>query len=341
MPEMKTDTQPQQSVPPEISLILPVRNEAESLEELHAKIVEVMLTQSAPYEMLFVDDGSSDNSFEVLGQLSRRDKRIRVIQFRRNFGKAAAYNAGFTHARGEILVTMDTDLQDDPAEIPLFLAKIEAGFDMVVGWKSQGKGSPGKTIPSKVFNRIVSTITGIKLHDFNCPFKAYRKTVLSEIDLYGELHRYIPVLASSRGFSIAEITISNHPRLHGVSKYGVERFIRGMLDLLTVIFITRFAPRPLHLLGLIGLAVCSLGGIILAFLGAAHLLYVTGVLQDSSWNLHDRPIMTLGVLLAIVGIQFFSIGLVGEMLVKMRLSDSPESGYSIKRRLGVDERSQE
>jgi len=314
-----------------ISFVLPVYDEEGNLRELHAKIGETMKPRPERYEMVFVDDGSTDRSIELLEELQRGDKRIRVVQLRRNFGKAAAYSAGFDHARGDVVITMDTDLQDDPAEIPLFIDEIDKGFDMVVGWKHEGKGPLGKSMPSRFFNRVVNFITGIPLHDFNCPFKAYRKEVLREINVYGELHRYIPVLANSRGFTLSEIKIKNLPRTSGKSKYGLERYMRGMLDLLTISFITRFARRPMHLIGLGGILACMAGGGIVGSLVLAHVLFKSGILTDASWNIHDRPALTLGVLMIVVGIQLFSIGLLGELMVKRMGPDANDRGYSVSR----------
>jgi glycosyltransferase involved in cell wall biosynthesis len=314
-----------------ISFVLPVYDEEGNLRELHAKIGETMKPRPERYELLFVDDGSTDRSIEVLEELQRGDKRIRVVQLRRNFGKAAAYSAGFDHARGDVVITMDTDLQDDPAEIPLFIDAIDRGFDMVIGWKHEGKGPIGKSMPSRFFNRVVNFITGIPLHDFNCPFKAYRKEVLKEINVYGELHRYIPVLANARGFSLTEIKIKNLPRTSGKSKYGLERYLRGMLDLLTISFITRFARRPMHLIGLGGILACLVGGGIVGSLVLAHFLFKSGILIDASWNLHDRPALTLGVLMIVVGIQLFSIGLLGELMVKRMGPGADDRGYSVSR----------
>jgi glycosyltransferase involved in cell wall biosynthesis len=323
--------------PCRISFVLPVYEEEGNLEELHRRITEVMRARPEGYELLFVDDGSRDRSFAVLEELQRRDRRVRLIQLRRNFGKAAAYSAGFDHARGDVVITMDTDLQDDPAEIPLFLAELSKGYDMVIGWKHEGKGPMHKSIPSRLFNRVVKRITGIPIHDFNCPFKAYRREVLQEIQVYGELHRYIPVLASARGFSLTEIRISNLPRRSGRSKYGLERYLRGMLDLLTISFITRFARRPMHLLGLGGILACLLGVGVLIALGAADLLYRLGAVADSSWRLHDRPAISLGVLLMVVGVQFFSLGLLGELLIVRASTRGEDRSYSV-RRIVEDER---
>jgi len=314
-----------------ISFVLPVYDEEGSLNELHARIVETMRERDDDYEMVFVDDGSTDGSLHVLAALQRDDPRVRVVQLRRTFGKAAAYSAGFDNARGAIVITMDTDLQDDPAEIPKFVEKIDEGYDMVVGWKHEGKGPLGKSLPSKFFNRVVRGITGIPLHDFNCPFKAYRREVLQEIEVYGELHRYIPVMARARGFTLAEIKVANLPRKSGTSKFGLERYLRGMLDLLTISFITRFAKRPMHLLGAGGVLACMVGFGTLVFFLVAHLFYRLGMLTDRTWNLHDRPALSMGILLIVVGVQFFSLGLLGELLVNRSTAGMDSKGYSIKR----------
>jgi len=318
-----------------VSFVLPVYDEEGSLEELHAQIKRVMDSLPDDYELVFVDDGSTDRSLEVLERLHEHDPKVRVIQLRRNFGKSAAYSAGFDNARGDVVITMDTDLQDDPTEIPLFLEKLDEGFDMVIGWKHEGKGKFGRRIPSRFFNMVVTRITGIRLHDFNCPFKAYRGQVLREIQVYGELHRYIPVMARAKGFLLTEIKIRNLPRKSGRSKFGVERYQRGMLDLLTISFITRFAKRPMHLLGGGGILACLVGATTVGFFITMHFLYVLGFLMDSGWLLHDRPAISLGILVMVVGVQFFSMGLLGELLVaRYGASGGPsgsDRGYSIKR----------
>jgi glycosyltransferase involved in cell wall biosynthesis len=325
---MASEEQTTTGAEPGISFVLPLFNEKDGLEELHGKIGQAMQARPESYEIVFVDDGSTDGSSQVLEAIHERDDKVRVVQLRRNFGKSAAYTAGFEHARGEIVVTMDADLQDDPADIPGFLDKLAEGYDLVSGWKHKGKGR-GKARASRLFNRIVARTTGIRLHDFNCPFKAYRREVLGEIDIRGELHRYIPVLAAARGFSVTEIKIENHPRRHGKSKYGRERYLRGMLDLLTVLFITRFSRRPLHLIGLGGILGVLLGFGILLFFTVMHLLYVLEVVADPSWNIHDRPAISLGILLMIVGTQFFSMGLLAELFVSRAGGGRPH--YSVKR----------
>jgi glycosyltransferase involved in cell wall biosynthesis len=319
---------------PTLSFVLPVYNEKESLTTLHRKISEVMRGRPENFEMVFVDDGSTDGSTDVLTGLHGEDPRVRVVQLRRNFGKAAAYSAGFDRARGEFIVTMDTDLQDDPAEIPAFLEKLDRGFDVVSGWKDEGKGPLEKSLPSRFFNGVVRWATGIPLHDFNCPFKAYRRDVLREIHIYGELHRFIPVLAHSRGFTIVEIRIKNLPRQYGQSKYGLKRYLRGMLDLMTVLFITRFANRPMHLLGLAGIGTSAVGSGVLLFFIGAHILHRMGILPGADWNIHDRPALSLSILLMLIGIQFLTIGLLGELMERKNSSGAAEQAYSVKRVLG-------
>jgi glycosyltransferase involved in cell wall biosynthesis len=316
---------------PLVSFVLPVFDEEGTIEELHGQITRVMAGLPHDYELVFVDDGSRDRSFEIMRSLHERDPHVCVVQLRRNFGKAAAYSAGFDVAHGDIVITMDTDLQDDPQEIPLFLDKLAEGYDLVIGWKHEGKGSFGKRVPSRFFNRVVTAITKIPLHDFNCPFKAYRREVLREIQVYGDLHRYIPVLASAKGFSLAEVKIRNLPRRSGTSKFGVERYLRGMLDLLTISFITRFARRPMHLLGAGGILACFVGLATIGFFIGMHFLYKFNLALDPGWNLHDRPAISLGVLLMVVGVQFFSIGLLGELLIARHASAAGDRGYSIKR----------
>jgi glycosyltransferase involved in cell wall biosynthesis len=321
------------TVTPILSFVLPVYNEQESLATLHRRISDVMSGRAESFEMVFVDDGSTDGSIEVLTGLHREDPRVKVVQLRRNFGKSAAYSAGFERARGEFIVTMDTDLQDDPAEIPAFLDKLDQGFDVVSGWKYEGKGALEKSLPSRFFNGVVRRATGIQLHDFNCPFKAYRRDVLREIHIYGELHRFIPVLAHSRGFTIVEIKIKNLPRQFGQSKYGLKRYLRGMLDLMTVLFITRFAQRPMHLLGLAGIVTSAVGSTVLLFFVGAHILHRMAILPGAQWNIHDRPALSLSILLMLIGVQFLTIGLLGE-LMERKDSGSAEQTYSVKRVIG-------
>lgn len=319
-----------------LSIVIPARDEAQSLPRLHAEITTALanLDGVRDAEIIFIDDGSTDGSGQVMGELFAVDPRVQVIQFRRNFGKSAALAAGFEAARGEYVITMDADLQDNPAAIPDLLAPIlRDDADLVSGWKAERHDPPSKTIPSAVFNAVVRALTGVRLHDFNCGFKAYRREVLDEITLYGELHRYVPVLAHFRGFRVAEVAVPHRPRRFGRSKFGPARFFRGFFDLLTVLFLTQYTRRPLHLFGLLGLVIFGLG-----FAIDAYLAFVKLVLGEPIGN---RPLLTLGVLLMIVGSQFFVFGLLGEMIAHHASTSARASGsgrdYSIRRVLRHDE----
>ncbi|MDD3926704.1 MAG: glycosyltransferase family 2 protein, partial [bacterium] len=254
-----------------LSLVIPVYNEEDALPHLYQALKKVLSEQNYDYEIIFVDDGSRDGSRQVLRSLRQEDPRIRIIAFRRNFGKAAALDCAFKSACGRIIVTMDADLQDEPGEIPRFLSKLDEGYDLVSGWKFKRYDPVSKTLPSKLFNRVTAAMSGLDLHDFNCGFKAYRREVVQEIELYGELHRYIPVLAHWRGFKVAEIEVEHHPRLYGTSKYGWERFARGFFDLLTVTLLTKYIRRPLHFFGSIGAVMSSAGILIGLYMSALWL----------------------------------------------------------------------
>jgi glycosyltransferase involved in cell wall biosynthesis len=310
--------------PLELSVVVPVLNEAPSLRPLYDELRAVLEGLPGGFEILFVDDGSRDESFQVLEKLHREDERVRVLQFRRNFGKAAALATGFAHARGRVIATLDADLQDDPAELPRLLAALEEGHDLVSGWKIRRQDAWSKTVPSRVFNAVTRRLTGIPLHDFNSGFKVYRRAVVEELRLYGELHRFIPVLAARRGFAVAEIPVHHRPRRFGASKYGPGRFTRGALDLLTVLFLTRYTRRPLHLFGSLGLA--SLGVGVLANLYLT-MLWVAGVRP-----IGNRPLLAFGVLAILVGIQLFSLGLLSELVLSFEARRSEE--VSIRTRLG-------
>jgi len=291
---------------PMISVVIPVYDEAESLKALSSGIQTVLDSLQNNYELIFVDDGSRDGSMGKLEALHEKDGRIKVIQLRDNFGKSVALSVGFEHAQGEIIFTMDADLQDDPKEIPRFLKKLEKGYDLISGWKFKRMDPFGKTFPSRIFNRVVSLMTGIKLHDFNCGFKCYRREVVKNIRIYGELHRFVPVLARWKGFRVTEIKVDHHPRRFGVSKFGLERLPRGLLDLLTVLFLTRYLKRPLHLFGGVGL-LCLLPGTGLSIYFLFQWL--------AGEPMHVRPLMVFGWVAIILGIQFISMGLLGEMLI--------------------------
>lgn len=309
---------------PEISVVVPVFDEADSVEELARRVAEVLDEVGRSWELLFVDDGSRDATAERVRRLHGHDSRVKLIRFRRNFGKAAALCAGFDVAQGAFLITMDGDLQDEPREIPRFLAKLEEeGLDLVSGWKRRRRDPFSKRWPSKLFNWATRRLAQVDLHDFNCGFKAYRREVVAEIALYGELHRYIPVLASRKGFRVGELAVEHHARPHGRSKYGWDRYYKGLLDLITVLFITKYTRRPLHLFGFIGLACSGVGFVINSYLA------VRWAMGES---LSNRPLLLLGVLLMLLGIQVLTTGLIGEMITykNFRGGDS----YSIRERLG-------
>jgi glycosyltransferase involved in cell wall biosynthesis len=289
-----------------ISIIIPVLDEQGSLLELYRKLTEVLGQLDREYEIIFVDDGSIDGSVQLCRSLVESDPRVTLVELRRHFGKATALQAGFQVAKGSIIITMDADLQDDPAEIPRFLAALDEDVDLVSGWKKNRQDPITKTLPSKLFNFATSLLTGIKLRDFNCGFKAYRREVVQGLDLYGELHRYIPVLAYASGFRTVEISVNHHPRSYGKSKYSFERFIRGAFDLMTVLFLGSFKRRPLHLFGLIGIALFGIGVLIDAYLS---ILWLTG----TAW-IGNRPLLIFGTLLIIVGVQVVIFGLLAEMV---------------------------
>ncbi len=310
----------------DVTLVVPVYNEVNSLRSLHEEITSAMAPLGLAYEVLFVDDGSTDDSWSVIEALTKENVHMGGIRFRRNFGKAAALTAGFRAARGRYVVTLDADLQDDPAEIPRFLAKLDEGWDVVSGWKYPRRDPWTKTVPSRIFNWTTRTLTGVNLHDFNCGFKAYQAEVVREVRIYGMLYRYIAVLAHWRGFRVTEIKVHHRPRRYGKSKFGVGRFTVGLFDLITVLFLTQYTWRPLHLFGSLGLS--SLG------LGTLINLYLTGLWLTGHRPIGNRPLLMLGVLLMIIGVQFISFGLLGEMIAHMA---PREDEYAIREEAGSTE----
>jgi glycosyltransferase involved in cell wall biosynthesis len=288
-----------------ISIVIPLHNEERSVALLYEELEAALQPLGEGWEALFVDDGSTDGSFAALTRLHAGHDNVRVIRLRRNFGKAAALATGFDNAQGETVVTIDGDLQDDPAEIPRLLAKLDEGYDLVSGWKTRRRDPLRRRVPSRIFNWVTSRVSGLRLHDMNCGLKAYRAEVVQGMRLYGELHRFIPVLAHYRGYRATELPVNHRPREHGRSRYGVERYIRGFLDLLTVSFIGRYRHRPLHLFGGLGLVLGTIGFVVLVYLT---------VLKALGHAIGNRPLLTLGVLLVVVGLQFFSLGLISEML---------------------------
>lgn len=303
-----------------ISVIVPVYNEAASLALLHGELVAAFdAASTGPVEFIFVDDGSRDGSWRELRQLAAVDPRVQAIRFRRNFGKAAALTAGFQAARGERIFTLDADLQDNPAEVPRFLARLDEGCDVVSGWKKTRHDPWHKVWPSRVFNWMVSNLTGCHLHDHNCGYKLYRREVVREVGIYGELHRFVPVLAHARGFRVAEIEVAHRPRRHGTSKYGFSRFLKGFLDLLTVRFLTRFHQRPLHVLGGAGLALLALGGVGLFYLAILWLLGYRPI--------GTRPMLLYSIAFLVVGVQLLSLGILAELVTAYNIQ--PAETYSI------------
>lgn len=291
-----------------VSVVIPLYNEQESLRELHGLLREELFRLcEKKYEIIFVNDGSTDRSADILHDLAAGSSRVTVLSFRRNMGKSPALAIGFREAKHGIVVTMDADLQDDPKELVNLIAKLDEGYDLVTGWKKKRNDPMSKTAPSKLFNRVTSFFSGIKLHDFNCGLKAYRKEVTDSLDVYGELHRYLPALAHWKGFKVAEIPVVHHPRRFGKSKFGTSRFFKGFLDLLSIVFTNRYGKRPLHLFGTVGTLIALAGLVINA--------YVT-VEWFQGIPLSNRPILLLGVLLILVGVQLVSLGLLGEMIVK-------------------------
>jgi glycosyltransferase involved in cell wall biosynthesis len=288
-----------------ISVVVPVHDEERSVTLLYEELEAVLDLLGERWEVVFVDDGSTDGTFAALTRLHDRSGNVRVVRLRRNFGKSAALAAGFAKAAGETVVTIDGDLQDDPAEIPRLLAKLEEGFDLVSGWKTKRRDPWRRRAPSRVFNWVTGRVSGLRLHDLNCGLKAYRAEVVRGLRIYGELHRFVPVLAHYRGFRVAELPVNHRPRQHGRSRYGMERYVRGFLDLLTVSFMGRYRHRPLHLFGGLGLVLGAVGFVLLAYLT---------VLKATGEAIGHRPLLTLGVLLVVVGLQFFSLGLISELI---------------------------
>ncbi|OGP88514.1 MAG: glycosyl transferase family 2 [Deltaproteobacteria bacterium RBG_16_48_10] len=289
----------------DLSVVIPLYNETHSLQELFQALKSVFNSLGKSYEIIFVDDGSTDDSFSILKEIFTLNDHVQVIRLRRNFGKTAAFLAGFTEAQGRIVITLDADLQDSPTEIPLLLRKLEEGYDFVSGWKRERKDGWMKRVSSKIFNRVVSYASGIKIHDFNCGLKVFKREVIEELELYGEMHRFIPALVGWRGFKIGEVTVKHSPRKYGKSKFGSDRYLKGLLDFLTVMMLVKYIKRPLHLFGSTGLLIGSIGLIINLYLTIGWLF--------KKW-IGYRPLLMLGVLLMIIGVQTVFFGLLAEMM---------------------------
>ena len=296
-----------------LSFVIPALNEEESVQQLHSEILDVCAKNGLEFEIVFVDDGSTDETWPRIQQLCADHETTHAIRFRRNFGKAAALRAGAIETKNELIVTMDADLQDDPVEVPQLMEKLNEGFDVVSGWKKVRNDPLGKTFPSKVFNKLVSWVTGVKLQDHNCGFKVYRREVFDEVKLYGEMHRFVPVLAASRGFKIAQIPVNHRAREFGVSKYGLSRLPKGFLDLLTVSFLTGFNNRPQHLLGYVGLISTALG---LAGVVWMAIYWVLRMTLFGDWTpVHQRPVLLYSLGALLLGAQLLCMGFLAELIV--------------------------
>lgn len=320
------------------SIIIPVYNEEESLWELYREIMEVIKARDDEAEIIFIDDGSTDLSWSVIESIAEDDGRVSGIKFRRNFGKAAALDAGFQKATGKYVITMDADLQDDPHEIPEFLDLMETKYDVVSGWKKRRHDPWHKVIPSRIFNAMVSSLTGVHLHDHNCGMKSYLREIFDEVRIYGELHRFVPVLAQARGYRVGEKVIQHRARKFGSSKYGFARFTKGFLDLLTVKFITGYGQRPQHLIGTIGLLAFGIGGVILTVLAACWLLSRIPCCGFSDpYHLSGRPAVIYSAALMLFGSQLLSIGIIAELILSWKNRSGTE--YSIEKTTGEEGRS--
>lgn len=312
----------------DLSVVIPIRNEAASLEELHRELTETLSAWGRSYEILVIDDGSSDRSFEILAGLHRIDPRLRVIRFRRNFGQTAAFAAGFAQARGRTIVTSDGDLQNDPHDIPGMIATLESGYDIVCGWRKDRKDAfLSRLVPSMLANRLISWATGVRLHDYGCSLKAFRAEVVKPLKLYGEMHRFIPAIASEQGVTIAEVEVSHRPRRHGSSNYGISRTIRVVLDLLTVKFLLSYSTRPLQIFGLIGGAMGLLGLGISAWLAYWRLVGAISLTDPRGGHL---PLLLLGILLSFTGLQLVTLGLLAELQARTYHESQDKPTYAIR-----------
>jgi glycosyltransferase involved in cell wall biosynthesis len=307
-----------------LSFVIPVLNEEDSLAILYSEIIQC--NPVSDFEIIFIDDGSRDTTWQIMTDLAAKDSRVKAVRFRRNFGKAAALQVGFQAATGDYVFTMDADLQDNPIEIPNFIAKLEEGFDLVSGWKKKRHDPLYKTLPSKVFNFFTTHTFGLKLKDYNCGYKLYRQSVVKEITLYGEMHRYIPALANALGYSVAEIPVNHRSRRYGKSKYGIERYLRGFFDLLTVKMVTTYVKSPLYLFGRVGMVSALLGTLITVYLTVLKLFF--------GHPLTNRPLLFLGVMMILAGLQFLSLGLISELIVNRSQSNKNRS-ISVKQTLNM------
>ncbi|MFN2169683.1 MAG: glycosyltransferase family 2 protein, partial [Anaerolineae bacterium] len=311
----------------DISVVVPVLNEEESLPLLHQRLSEVLAGSSYSYEILVVDDGSTDRSFEVLRDLAAEDEHLRVVRFRRNYGQTAAFAAGFDRAQGDVVITIDADLQNDPADIPALLAKIAEGYDVVSGWRVDRQDRfLDRRLPSVAANNLIRWVTGVQIHDNGCSLKAYRREVLKDVHLYGEMHRFLPALAYAAGARVTEIPVRHHPRRFGKAKYGLSRTLKVLLDVLAVRFLMSYSTRPIHVFGLLGLL--SFGA------GMATLLYLAIVRLFLLQPIGDRPLTLLGILLTMLGVQLVTSGLLAELVIRTYYESQGQPIYTVREELG-------
>jgi len=311
-----------------VSVVIPAYNEEENLPVLYERLRTVLEKLEGDYEIIFVDDGSTDGSFDVLRDLARRDERVKVIRFRRNYGQTAAMYAGFEHATGEVIVTMDADLQNDPEDIPRLLKKLEEGYDIVSGWRKDRKDPfLSRRLPSKIANWIISKVTGVELHDYGCTLKAYRSEIAKRYRLYGDMHRFLPALARRFGAKITEIPVRHHPRLYGRSKYGIGRTVRVILDIFLVKFLNEYITKPLYVFGGIGFLLLGVGILIE--------IYLTLLKVFTGADIGGRPLLILGVLLILAGIQLLSTGIIAELIVRTYYESRGEKPYVIEEKLNL------
>jgi glycosyltransferase involved in cell wall biosynthesis len=321
---------------PELSVVIPIYNEAECIEELHRQLTASLADWGRPYEIIFVDDGSTDESFEILSRLQTLDAHLRVIRFRRNFGQTAALAAGFDHARGRMIVTSDGDLQNDPQDIPGMVAALERGFDIVCGWRKDRKDALfSRRLPSAIANRLISWATGVRLHDYGCSLKVFRADVVKPLRLYGEMHRFLPAIASEQGVTILETPVRHRARRYGRSKYGIGRTVRVILDLLTVKFLLSYSTRPLQIFGLIGVTMGLVGASILGWLAGIRLMGMLGLMADQS--IGNRPVLLFGILLVFTGVQLVTLGLLAELQARTYHESQRKPTYAIREILQAEE----
>jgi glycosyltransferase involved in cell wall biosynthesis len=311
----------------DISVVVPVLNEEESLSLLHQRLSEALAGSGASYEIIMVDDGSSDRSFDIMRELQAQDEHLRLVRFRRNYGQTAAFAAGFDRAQGDVVITIDADLQNDPADIPALMAKIAAGYDVVSGWRVDRQDRfLDRRLPSIVANRLIAWATGVRIHDYGCSLKAYRRDVLADVQLYGELHRFLPALAHAAGARVTEIPVSHHPRRFGKAKYGLSRTLKVILDILAVRFLMSYSTRPIHIFGLLGLLSFFAGMVVLLYLAVVRLL----LLQPIA----NRPLTLFGILLTMLGVQLVTSGLLAELVTRTYYESQGKPIYTVREELG-------